>query len=79
MLSSILDESDADYDECLRLAIMPGGVAIGIDTEREGDQVFTFHDRKVLVVDLATSQQFARAAPGRGLRHDGVIGNSPIQ
>ena len=55
-LESILEQAEVPAGECVRLAGSWQGPVLAFDMERSGDEVVTFHGRKVLVMDPMTAE-----------------------
>jgi len=61
-LRSILSDMATKPEQTLRLVMRPGGgLGLGLDEEREGDQVVTAEGEKVLVVAPSVAETLADA------------------
>ncbi|HXG36372.1 MAG TPA: hypothetical protein VNL15_05330 [Dehalococcoidia bacterium] len=53
-LRSVLESASNEESECLRLVMQPeGGLALGLDAEREEDQSFKSGEKTILVIGPA--------------------------
>lgn len=55
-LENVLVHTDTAEGECVRLAILSGHVGLEIDKEHLGDEIYSYHGRKVLVVDPRSAE-----------------------